>query len=201
MLQLVNAGVRMLNPMKDDLWYDAEETEKYMGVQPSQVADLLALKGDTVDNIPGAPGIGDKGAKDLILRFGSVEAALDRASEVEKRTYRESLQNHREQILLSKQLATIHTNVPVPFELESWRVQEIDRIRLRELYRTLEFNRLLKELAESEPASTQPAREYRQLQSKPELDEWLATVPVGEPVAVAVGEMMSGDNVGAGSAG
>jgi len=81
MLQLVNAGVRMLNPMKDDLWYDAAETEKYMGVQPSQVADLLALKGDSVDNIPGAPGIGDKGAKDLILRFGSVEAALERAAE------------------------------------------------------------------------------------------------------------------------
>src|SRR5665811_346144 len=73
MLQLVNDRVRMMNPMKDDLWYDAVETEKYMGVQPSQVADLLALKGDSVDNIPGAPGIGDKGAKDLITRFGSVE--------------------------------------------------------------------------------------------------------------------------------
>ena len=66
MLQLVNDRVRMMNPMKDDLWYDAAETEKYMGVHPSQVADLLALKGDSVDNIPGAPGIGDKGAKDLI---------------------------------------------------------------------------------------------------------------------------------------
>src|ERR1700733_5294244 len=94
MLQLVNDRVRMMNPMKDDLWYDAAETEKYMGVQPSQVADLLALKGDSVDNIPGAPGIGDKGAKDLITRFGSVEGALERAAEVEKRTYRESLQNH-----------------------------------------------------------------------------------------------------------
>ena len=196
MLQLVNAGVRMLNPMKDDLWYDAAETEKYMGVQPSQVADLLALKGDTVDNIPGAPGIGDKGAKDLILRFGSVEGALEHAAEVEKRTYRESLQNHREQILLSKQLATIHTNVPVPFELESWKVQEMDRVRLRELYRTLEFNRLLREMAEAEPVSARPAREYRQLQSKEELDAWLAAVPADAPVAVAVGEMMSETVVG-----
>src|SRR5581483_3446309 len=122
MLQLVTDRISMLNPAKDDTWYDPAKVREFMGVQPSQIADLLALKGDTVDNIPGAPGIGDKGAKDLILRFGSVEAALDRASEVEKRTYRESLQNHREQILLSKQLATIHTNVPVPFELESWRV-------------------------------------------------------------------------------
>ena len=87
-----------------------------MGVKPSQVAVLLALKGDTIDNIPGAPGIGDKGAKDLVLRFGSVEGALEHAGEVERRTYRESLQNHRDQILLSKRLATIHTDVPVPIE-------------------------------------------------------------------------------------
>ena len=66
------------------------------------MADLLALKGDAIDNIPGAPGIGDKGAKDLIERFGSVEAALERAAEVERKMYRESLQNNREQILLSK---------------------------------------------------------------------------------------------------
>ena len=197
MLQLVNQSVRMLNPMKDDLWYDAEETQKYMGVPPSQVADLLALKGDTVDNIPGAPGIGDKGAKDLVLRFGSVEGALEHAAEVEKRTYRESLQNHREQILLSKQLATIHTNVPVPFELESWKVQEPDKAALRDLYRTLEFNRLLREMAEAEPAGNAgPAREYRQLQSREELDAWLAAVPADAPIAVAVGEMMSETVVG-----
>jgi DNA polymerase I len=198
MLQLVNDRVRMMNPMKDDLWYDAAETEKYMGVQPSQVADLLALKGDSVDNIPGAPGIGDKGAKDLITRFGSVEGALEHAAEVEKRTYRESLQNHREQILLSKQLATIHTDVPVPFELDVWKAQEPDKVRLRELYRTLEFNRLLREMAEAEPAAEVGGerREYRQLQSREELDGWLAAVPAAAPVAVAVGEMMSETVVG-----
>ena len=82
MLQLVNDRVSMYNPMKEDVWYDEAATEAFMGVKPSQVADLLALKGDAIDNIPGAPGIGDKGAKDLIVRFGSVEAALDRAAEV-----------------------------------------------------------------------------------------------------------------------
>ena len=198
MLQLVNDRVRMMNPMKDDLWYDAAETEKYMGVQPSQVADLLALKGDSVDNIPGAPGIGDKGAKDLITRFGSVEGALEHAAEVEKRTYRESLQNHREQILLSKQLATIHTDVPVPFELELWKAQEPDKVRLRELYKTLEFNRLLREMTEAEPAADDGGtrREYRQLQSREELDAWLGAVPQDAPIAVAVGEMMSETVVG-----
>ena len=86
LMQLVTDNVHMLNPAKDDTWYDPAKVKEFMGVEPSQVADLLALKGDAVDNIPGAPGIGDKGAKDLIAQFGSVEAALDRASEVVKRT-------------------------------------------------------------------------------------------------------------------
>ena len=92
--------------------YDPAKTEEFMGVPPSSVADLLALKGDSIDNIPGAPGIGDKGARDLIVKFGSVENALDRAAEVERKMYRESLQNHRDQILLSKKLATIDTQTP-----------------------------------------------------------------------------------------
>jgi DNA polymerase-1 len=88
MLQLVNDRVHMFNPVKEDVWYDPATTEEFMGVKPNQVADLLALRGDSVDNIPGAPGIGDKGARDLIQRFGSLEAALDRAAEVERKTYR-----------------------------------------------------------------------------------------------------------------
>ena len=91
-----------------------------MGVKPAQVADLLALKGDAVDNIPGAPGIGDKGARDLIQRFGSVEGALEHAAEVERKMYRESLQNNREQILLSKRLATIDTQCPSSSTSRIW---------------------------------------------------------------------------------
>ena len=155
MLQLVNDRVQMLNPMKDDKWFDAQATEEFMGVKPSQVADLLALKGDTVDNIPGAPGIGEKGAKDLIVRFGSVENALEHAAEVERKMYRESLQNHRDQILLSKKLATIHCDVPVEFDPEALRARDPDARALRELYKTLEFSSLLREAA---PASN-PAAE------------------------------------------
>ena len=91
MLQLVDDRVSMYNPVKEDVWYDPVATEAFMGVKPTQVADLLALKGDSIDNIPGAPGIGDKGARDLIAQFGSVEAALDRAAEVQRKMYRESL--------------------------------------------------------------------------------------------------------------
>ncbi len=189
MLQLVNDHVRMLNPMKDDLWFDAAETEKFMGVRPEQVADLLALKGDTVDNIPGAPGIGEKGAKDLIVRFGSVENAIEHAAEVERRTYRESLENHRDQILLSKKLATIHCDVPIEWTLESVAAREPDPEALREIYKTLEFHSLLREVA---PASRPvESRDYRQLASESELEAWLASLPADAPVAVAVGEMMS----------
>ena len=129
MLQLVTDRVSMLNPAKDDTWYDPAKVQEFMGVTPSQVADLLALKGDSIDNIPGAPGIGDKGAKDLIEQFGSVEAALDRAAEVERKMYRESLQNNRERILLSKRLATIETAVPIEFSMDVVKAQEPDRRR------------------------------------------------------------------------
>ena len=183
MLQLVNDRVRMLNPMKNDMVYDAKATEEFMGVRPDQVADLLALKGDTVDNIPGAPGIGDKGAKDLIVRFGSVEGAMEHAGEVERRTYRESLQNNREQILLSKRLATIHCDVPISWSLESVAVQNPDVNALRELYKTLEFSSLLRELAPAEKPAAD--RDYATLE---DLDSWLAENP-GD-IAVAVGDLM-----------
>ena len=161
MLQLVNPNVAMLNPMKDDTWYDEAMTEQFMGVKPAQVADLLALKGDAVDNIPGAPGIGDKGAVAIIQQFGSVEAALDRAAEVERKMYRESLQNNRDRILLSKQLATIHKEVPIDVDLEALKLASPDPTALRELYGTLEFHTLLRELGGA-PKAESP-REYSQL--------------------------------------
>ena len=162
MLQLVEDGVVMLNPMKDDLVYDAAKTKEFMGVPPEQVADLLAIKGDSVDNIPGAPGIGDKGAVELLERFGSVEAALDRAAEVEKKKQRESLQQFREQILLSKRLATIDRNVPIEVEFDSLRVTEPDVAELRAFYQEMEFFSLLKQLspAEEAPAAAWPELAY-----------------------------------------
>jgi DNA polymerase-1 len=185
MLQLVDDHTSMLNPMKDDTWYDAAETEKFMGVKPGQVADLLALKGDSVDNIPGAPGIGDKGARDLIVRFGSVEGALEHAAEVERKMYRESLQNHRDQILLSKQLASIHCDVPVPLDLDALVAREPNPEALRELYHTMEFHSLLRELAPAVRAPEQ--RDYARLES---LEPWISELPADQPLAVAVGVMM-----------
>ncbi|MFB3777345.1 MAG: DNA polymerase I [Bryobacteraceae bacterium] len=151
MLQLVGGGVSMLNPMKDDEWYDPAKVKEFLGVEPAQVADLLALKGDPVDNIPGAPGIGDKGARDLIARFGSVEAALEGAAEVERRAYRESLQQNRDRILLSKRLATIDASAPVAWSPDEFRIGPPNKAALREIYKELEFTSLLKELDGAEP--------------------------------------------------
>ncbi|MGH9474997.1 MAG: DNA polymerase I [Terriglobales bacterium] len=142
LLQLVGPHVRVYNPGLN-LMYGAEQVEAKLGVRPEQVADLLALWGDSVDNIPGAPGIGEKGAHQLIARFGSVEQALAHAEEVERKTYRESLQNYRDQILLSKELATIHTAVPVEYSPATWRLQSPDEDRCRELFTRLEFHHLL----------------------------------------------------------
>lgn len=183
MLQLVNDRVFMLNPMKDDEWYDAAKVETFMGVKPSQVADLLALKGDSIDNIPGAPGIGDKGAKDLITRFGSVEAALDRAAEVERKMYRESLLNNRDQILLSKQLATIHTQVPIEWNLEDLRAQPARNAVLKSLYKELEFFSLLKDLP---PEDDSASRDYKALEDAAAVKAWLEARPADTPLAVTV---------------
>jgi DNA polymerase-1 len=183
MLQLVGGPIRMLNPMKDDTFYDEAKTEEYMGVKPAQVADLLALKGDPVDNIPGAPGIGDKGARDLILRFGSLDELLRRAGEVERKMYRESLQNHRDQILLSQQLARIDVNVPVEWSLESMALEEPDVEALKAIYKEMEFFSLLKSLG---PAEDTRAKDYRRLESPAELRGFLDTIPAGAPVALSL---------------
>src|SRR6201989_307611 len=123
MMQLVNDDVVILNPTKDNLILDRAGVEQNLGVPPERVIDVMALRGDSIDNIPGAPGIGDKGSVELIQTFGTVEAALDRADEVKKKTYRESLQNNRENILLSKELVTIHTNVPIEYSIDAMRTQ------------------------------------------------------------------------------
>ena len=190
MLQLVTDRVSMLNPAKDDTWYDPAKVQEFMGVKPSQVADLLALKGDSIDNIPGAPGIGDKGAKELIEKFGSVEAALDRAAEVERKAYRESLQNNRDRILMSRRLATIETAVPIEFSPELVRAREPDLPALKETYKELEFHSHLKELGPSEDTR---ARDYQTLGTTEGVDVWVAAIPAGAPVSVAIAKSGEGE--------
>jgi DNA polymerase-1 len=190
MLQLVTDRISMLNPAKDDEWYDPEKVKTFMGVRPGQVADLLALRGDAVDNIPGAPGIGDKGAQALIERFGSVEAAMEHAAEVERKAYRESLQNHADQIRMSKRLATISTEVPVPFDLDALRTLDPDETALKAIYKDMEFHSLLKELG---PGEDSRARDYRAIGSEDELKAWMAAIPEGAPIAIAIAKSAEGE--------
>ena len=149
MLQLVNGNVCVLNPPKDNLICDRAKVEELLGVTPEQVVDLMALRGDSIDNVPGAPGIGDKGSVELIQQFGTLDVLLARADEVQKKTYRESLQQNREMILLSKELVTIDCNVTIPFEPEVMRAQEPDIPAARELFGELEFTTLQKEFLSS----------------------------------------------------
>ncbi len=186
LMQLVTDRVLMLNPAKDDTWYDPAKVKEFMGVEPSQVADLLALKGDAVDNIPGAPGIGDKGAKDLIAQFGSVEAALNRAAEVTKRTYRESLENNRERIELSKRLATVDCNVPIDFDLPSYTLHPPEPELLKPLLRELEFFSQLKEYTEAlGPSDDVRPRDFATLATAGDVAAWLAARPSDRTLSFA----------------
>ncbi len=183
MLQLVDDKVCVLNPPKDNLICDAAKVEEILGVPPSRVVDVMALRGDSVDNIPGAPGIGDKGSVEIIRRFGSVEQALERAAEVEKRSYRESLQNNRDTILTSKQLVTIDTDVAVELDVPAMKVGEPDVEALRALFFELEFTSLLKELL---PVAEVKEGDYREIRTAGDLDEYLRDLADGAPLAIAI---------------
>lgn len=183
MMQLVNDRVHILNPPKDNLICDLSKVEEILGVPPERVVDVMALRGDSIDNIPGAPGIGDKGSVEIIKRFGTVEQALDRAAEVEKKTYRESLQNNREAILFSKSMATIDTNVPIELDIDSMRVGEPEIDALRSLFAELEFTSLLKELL---PVVEVTEADYRTAKSAADVESLLKAVPAQGSLAIAI---------------
>ena len=183
MLQLVTDKVLVLNPPKDNLIADAAKVEEILGVPPERVVDVMALRGDSIDNIPGAPGIGDKGSVELIKRFGTVEQALDRAAEVEKKTYRESLLNNREIVLFSKRMATIDCNVPVELDLNAMKVGEPDIATLRQLFADLEFTSLLKELL---PVVEVTEAQYGETKSAEGVEAVLKRLPAGSALTIAI---------------
>ena len=190
MLQLVNDRVQVLNPPKDNLICDAAKVEEILGVPPNRVIDVMALRGDSIDNIPGAPGIGDKGSVEIIRRFGTLEAALDHASEVERKTYRESLQNNREQILLSKELVTIKCDVDIDLDVEKMCAGEPEIESLRSLFTELEFTSLLKELL---PVVEAKEGNYREAASANDVEQLLTARSEGVPLAVAVNAVLEAE--------
>jgi DNA polymerase I len=194
MMQLVGKNVRTLKTgsggAKGDILVDEAKVQELLGVPAEKVVDYMALLGDTVDNIPGAKGIGEKGAAELITKYGSVEKALDRADEVANKRYREALQQQRDQVLMSKQLAAISTDVPMKLDFEALERREPDVPALAALYRELGFSSLLKELGAGAVAASRPAvseageTDYAQLANAAEFSEYLAKLSAKQPLAV-----------------
>ncbi|MGH9949135.1 MAG: 5'-3' exonuclease, partial [Pyrinomonadaceae bacterium] len=123
-------------------WCDEAWVENKFGLPPDKIIDLLGLMGDSIDNIPGAPGIGEKGALKLILEYGSALGAMENADKVTHKTYRESLQNNQDIIKQSLELATVHCEVPIEFDLDQLKFRDPNRAKAYELFRELEFNTL-----------------------------------------------------------
>ena len=195
MMQLVGKNVRTLKTgsggLKGDILVDEAKVQELLGVPAEKVVDYMALLGDTVDNIPGAKGIGEKGAAELITRFGSVENALDHAAEVSNKRYREALQQQRDQVMMSKQLATIATEVPLKLDLQALERREPDVPALAALYRELGFSSLLKELGSNAVAAststasvTEVKADYAQFANAGEFRDYLAKLPAKQPLAV-----------------
>jgi DNA polymerase-1 len=163
--QLVDTTL-ILNTSKDDLLVDRDKVKELFSVAPEQIPDLLGLWGDTSDNVPGAPGIGEKTAKDLIQRFGSIEACLARTAEIQSAKQRTSLEEHREQILLSKQLVIVDRDVPMDIDWQQYMVKPPDRMALMPLLRELEFTGLIKEYL---PEESTPAAQVVQTSTLPQV--------------------------------
>ena len=145
MLQLVSDHVLVLETSKDNLLMDARKVEEKLGVKPDQVRDLLGLWGDASDNVPGAPGIGEKGAKELIQTFGDLDTLLKNWDQVKKKTHQESLRNNAELIRMSRELVTIHRDLPIELDLNALVLSEPDRKSAFELFSELEFKSLMRE--------------------------------------------------------
>jgi DNA polymerase-1 len=183
MLQLVNARVWVLNPPKDNLIANPAMVEQLIGVPPERVVDVMALRGDAIDNIPGAPGIGDKGSVELIRQFGSVEAALDGAASIARKAYRESLLNNRDAVLISKQMATIECHAPVTLDLAAMHLQPPDADAARELFTELEFTSLVKDFL---PAMELGTTDYHEASSAEDVAAALRSLAAGRSLAVAL---------------
>jgi DNA polymerase I len=150
MLQLVSDHVLVLDTAKEVL-LDAQKVKEKLGVDPGQVADLLGLWGDASDNIPGAPGIGEKGAKELIQTFGDLENVLRNWDKVKRKAYQESLRDNVELIRMSRELATIRRDLPIDLDLQSLILCAPDRKSAFDLFSELEFKTLMKEFLDDGP--------------------------------------------------
>ena len=193
--QLVQPGVWLLNPGRggpasvDEQWVSVENGSERLGVPPELVVDYLALVGDSSDNIPGVPGIGDKTASELVNRFGALERILESVEQITKKRPREALLAHPDRAILSKELVTIRRDVPVTLDLARLKAREPDWMRLRTLYIELEFQGLAKQaaaLAGSEPSLGAGTTETSEAADEGPLPDGALDFPTPAPAIPAI---------------
>ena len=183
--------VKRKDPVPPIEWCDEAWVENKFGVPADKLVDLLGLMGDSIDNIPGAPGIGSKGAVQIIQQFGSIEAALTNWESVKHKTYRESLRNNADMIRQSRELARIRVDLDMTLNLDEIRTRPPDRAAAYELFRELEFTLLTKEYADAaveRPASAESARNYKIVKTKKDLDDLVRALFDAESVGVAIAD-------------
>jgi len=186
--QVVEDGIRVMTTSRgvtDTRIYDAEGVEERYGVPPELVPDLIGLKGDTSDNIPGVPGIGDKTAAQLLQRFGSLEDVLASVDEISGAKRKENLTNHAEDARVSKKLATLKYDVDVPIDPAAAMRGAPDRSRLREVAAEFELRQVIQRL-EEEFDEVVPEREVDETISVEAVEGTLADLEPGEVVMAIV---------------
>ena len=165
LMQLVSKNIRLYDPMKNKIIGEKEVIEKF-GVKPDQVIDVQSLAGDSSDNIPGVPGIGIKTAAELINRYKDLDTLLNNASEIKQNKRRETLMENKEKALLSRELVTLKSNVPVKDELSSFILKDVNKENLFNFLREMEFNRLLSLAINFYGESTESEKKGKEKQSK-----------------------------------
>jgi DNA polymerase-1 len=196
--QLVRPGVWLLNPGRggpasvDEQWVGVENGTERMGVSPSRVIDYLALVGDSSDNVPGVPGIGEKTAQELVNRYGDLESILTHAEEITKKRPREALLAHGDRARLSKNLVSIHSDVPVTLALEKLQMQAPDLARLRQLFVELEFTSLLRALEAPTPEPSGQVGTFATVDSAAALQQLVDRIRAAGRMALSIGGLERG---------
>lgn len=145
LFQLVDEKVKIIHTKKENMILDREQVKEIFGVYPEYVTDVLALMGDAIDNIKGVEGIGEKGAKELVNKFGHIEEIIENIDKIEKKSYRESLRNNIESAIISKKLAIIKRDVPFDIEISDLKIRGRDEEKLKELFLKYEFFSLIEQ--------------------------------------------------------
>jgi DNA polymerase-1 len=180
--QLVGPGIRVYNPRDEGAWFDADGVKEKLGVRPDQVVDVLALMGDSIDNIKGVPGIGEKGARELIAAHGTLDALLDAAPAVAQKRYREALVANAASARESRELARIRTDVPVTFDPDAVRYRGPSREKCYTLFASLGFRTLVADYA---PTAQSVQRDYRIAASAEDLDALATELGAADRLSVA----------------